>query len=109
MEPGKQLDRIGDGLGSGVSSGFSGIVSALQSAGKAVMSGLDEPFQKVTGKQGPHRILDRAADGLASATTNAINTGIIGSAESLAHGLTNAIDQPFEELAGGLKLPKIGK
>lgn len=109
LEPGRQIDKVGDGITNGAKGAIGGVIGAVQGAGKAVMSGLDGPFRSLTGKEGPHRIVDRVADGLASATTNALNTGLIGSVQTLAHGVTKAIDQPFEQLSGPLELPKFGK
>lgn len=104
--------RVVGSLADGVADGARGLgeaaTGALQSAGKAVMEGLDGPFRSITGMEGPHRIIDRLADGAHDAVNNAAGTGLIGSIKMAGESLMKALDHPLQQLKlGRIKLPKI--
>lgn len=96
--PHRLLDSIADGLVGGVDGFGNAAVSAVQNAGKAVMGGLDKPFSAVTGREGPHRIIDRAADGATDAVKNIASTGFVGSIRTLGKGIMSALDHPLEQI-----------
>jgi len=94
------VDQIADGFASGASGLVSGIAGSIKGVGKSVMTGLDKPFTQLIGKEGPHRIADRAADGVVDAGVNFFNQGIIGTAKTAGKGIMRALDQPLEQLKG---------
>lgn len=96
--PHRLLDSIADGLVGGIDGFGNAAVSAIQNAGKAVMSGLDKPFSEVTGREGPHRIIDRAADGATGAVRNIASTGFISSIRTLGKGFMSALDHPLDQI-----------
>ena len=106
--------RVAGSLVDGVATGVKGLgeaaTGALQGAGKAVMDGLDKPFETVTGMEGPHRVIDRLADGAHDAVNNAMGNGLIGSVKMAGESIMKALDHPLEQLKmGRLKLPKLGR
>ena len=105
------VDSIADGLASGAQGFVSSVAGAVKGVGESVMRGLDKPFTDLTGKEGPHRIIDRAADGVVGAGINALNQGVIGSYKMLGEGLMKALDQPLEQVKGisEMKLPRMFK
>lgn len=106
----RAVDNILDGFANGASGFVSSIANAVKGVGKSVMSGLDKPFTDLTGREGPHRILDRAADNLIDAGVNFLNDGVIGSAKIAGEGVMKAMDHPIEQVEQGiskLPLPKL--
>ena len=102
------VDSIADGLASGVQGFVSSAAGAFRGVGESVMRGLDKPFTDLTGKEGPHRIIDRAADGVAGAGVNALNQGLIGSTKMVGEALMRALDHPLEQIKGlgKMEMPK---
>ncbi len=96
--PHRLVDSIVDGLVSGIDGFGNAAISAVQNAGKAVMSGLDKPFSAVTDREGPHRIIDRAADGATGAIRNIASTGFVGSIKTTGKGIMSALDHPLEQI-----------
>jgi hypothetical protein len=106
----RAIDNILDGLANGATSLVNSISGAIRGVGKSVMGGLDKPFTDLTGKQGPHRIIDRAADGAINAGVNFVDNGIIGTARTLGKGVMSSLDHPLEQLEvgkGKIELPKL--
>ena len=103
------VDSIADGLASGAQGFVSSVAGAIKGVGESVMRGLDKPFTDLTGKEGPHRILDRAADGVVGAGVNALNQGLIGSTKMAGESLMKALDQPLEQVKGlgKMEMPKL--
>ena len=104
------IDSVLDGIADGVSGFVGSVAGAVKGVGESVMSGLDKPFSALLpGKQGPHRIIDRAADGIVNAGVNAVNQGLIGSAKTAGEGIMSALDHPLEQIKGlgRLELPKL--
>jgi len=103
------VDDVLDGLADGAQGLVSSIAGAVRGVGESVMGALDKPFSALLpGKEGPHRIIDRAADGIVSAGVNAVNQGLIGSARIAGEGIMKALDHPLEQIKG-LELPKLFK
>lgn len=105
--PHRMVGGLADSLANGAKGAISGVLGSVQNAGKSVMTGLDGPFHSVTGKEGPHRIVDRLADGAVNATTNLIEVGAIGTAQKLGEGVMKALDQPIEQLGTLPTMPKL--
>lgn len=111
------LHRVVGSLADGILDGARGLgeaaTGAVQGAGKAVMTGLDGPFKTVTGMEGPHRIVDRLADGAHDGVNNAVGNGLIGSIRIAGEAIMKALDHPLQQLKLGRmglpKLPKFGR
>ena len=103
----RAVDQVADGIANGASGLVSSVAGSIKGVGKSVMSGLDKPFTDLTGKEGPHRMADRAADGIVDAGVNFVNQGIIGSVKTAGKGIMRALDQPFEQLKG-MNMGKLG-
>jgi hypothetical protein len=96
----RMIDKVADGVANGIT-GFVGTAAgAIKGLGKSVMTGLDKPFNEITGKEGPHRILDRAADGIVDAGVNFVDNGVVGTARTAGKGIMRALDQPLEQIKG---------
>jgi len=104
--PHRVLDSVANGVANGATGLISSALGAVQSVGETVMKALDTPFTQVTGKEGPHRIIDRAADGAVDAGRNFIEVGVIGTAKKVGEGVMKALDQPPEQI--GIP-PELGK
>lgn len=74
--PDRVVDSVANGVADGAQGISDGILGALRNAGSAIMSGLDKPFMAVTGKEGPHHIVGRLADGAAGTVQNAVDQGL---------------------------------
>lgn len=111
--PHRVVGSLVDGVAEGVKGLGEAATGALQGAGKAVMTGLDGPFKSITGMEGPHRIVDRMADGVHDSVNNAVGDGIIGSVRIAGEAIMDALDHPMEQLKLGRiglpKLPKLGR
>lgn len=108
--PHRVIGDIVDGLVNGINGLGTGVVNAIKGVGESVMGGLDKPFTGVTGMQGPHRAIDKAAKGVIDAGSNFASQGIIGSAKTAGEGLMKALDHPLEQISKGkFELPKILK
>jgi phage-related protein len=99
----RMVDNVVDGIANGASGFVNSTANAVKGVGKSLMTGLDGPFQELTGRQGPHRAIDRAADAVVDSGVNFLNQGVIGSARTLGKGVMSALDQPIEQLEGGMK------
>ncbi len=108
--PHRVVGRIADGLVGGVRGVGNGLVGAVKGGGAALMNALDKPFEMTVRKQGPHRIVDRLANGAIDAGVNAVDKGIVQSVQIAGEGIMKALDQPLDELGkGGFSLPKLRK
>jgi hypothetical protein len=108
--PHRVIGNILDGLANGINGLGNGVVGAIEGVGESVMSALDKPFTGVTGMQGPHRAIDKAAKGAIDAGVNLASHGVIGSAKTAGEGLMEALDHPLEQVGKGkFELPKILK
>lgn len=107
--PHRVVDSFANGVANGAKGLFDAVVNAAKGAGETVMKALDTPFSQVTGKEGPHRIIDRALDGATDAYTNFIDTGVIGTAKKVGEGLMKALDQPPEQIGIPPALGGLGK
>ena len=102
--PVRMVDKMVDGAVGAVQGIISSTAGAVKGAGQQVMSALDKPFQQVVGIEGPHRAIDRLANGALDTTLNFINSGIIGSARVAGKALMSAADHPFQQVGRGMKL-----
>jgi hypothetical protein len=108
--PHRVIGNVLDGLADSVDSLGNGAVRTIEDVGESLMSALDKPFAEVTGIQGPHRAIDRAAKGAIDAGVNFASRGIIGSAKTAGEGLMKTLDHPLEQIGKGkFELPKIMK
>lgn len=106
--PHRVIGDIANGIADGIDSLGNGAVRAIEGAGESLMSALDKPFTDVTGMQGPHRVIDRAARGAIDAGVNFASRGVIGSVKTAGEGLMEALDHPLEQIGKGkIELPKI--
>ena len=106
--PHRVIGNIMDGAANGINGLGNGVVGAVEGLGESVMSALDKPFTGVTGMQGPHRAIDKAAKGAIDAGVNFASQGVIGSAKTAGEGLMKALDHPLEQVSKGkFELPKI--
>lgn len=107
----RAVDNVLDGVANGATGVVNSIAGAFRGAGASIMGGLDKPFSDLTGKQGPHRMIDRAANGVLNAGTNFFNNGVVGSMRTAGKGVMAALDHPLEQLGmgktGKMELPKI--
>ena len=102
------VDSVLDGVANGVTGFVNSIAGGIEGAGESVMRGLDKPFTDITGRVGPHRMIDDAVDGVIDAGVNFVNQGLVGSARIAGKGVMHALDQPMEQLGlGKLELPKL--
>ena len=92
------VDSIANGIADGVRSLFDAGANALRGAGETIMGGLDKPFSAFTGKEGPHRIIDRLADGAVGTIQNSVDNGMIGTAKAAGETLMRALDHPPEQI-----------
>ena len=111
MRPHRIVGGVADGLASGVRGVGNGLVGSARGLGSQVMGALDKPFNMVTGKEGPHRILDRLVNGTLSAGVNVVDSGIMGSIQAEGEAIMHAMDQPCEQTGlppdlGSLQLPR---
>ena len=105
--PHRVVGNIADGIANGIDGLGNGVVNAVKGVGESVMSALDKPFTGVTGMQGPHRAIDKAAKGAIDAGVNFASRGVIGSTKTAGEGLMEALDHPLEQVGKGkLELPK---
>lgn len=114
MRPHQVIGGVADGIASGIRGVGNGLVSSVRGVGSQVMGALDKPFEMVIHKEGPHRIVDRLADGAVSAGANAVDSGIMGSLQIAGHGIMRALDQPTEQTGlppdlGSFTVPKLLK
>jgi len=108
--PHRVIGNILNGLANGINGLGNGVVGAIKGVGESLMSALDKPFTGVTGMQGPHRAIDKAAKGAIDAGVNFASQGVIGSAKTAGEGLMETLDHPLEQIGKGkFELPKILK
>ncbi len=112
MRPHRIVGGVADGVAEGVRGIGNGLVSSARGAGSQVMGALDKPFEMITHKEGPHRIVDRLVNGTLSAGVNAVDSGIMGSLKTEGEAIMKAMDQPPEQTGlppdlGSLQLPKM--
>lgn len=109
--PHRIVDSVADGVVDAVVGVADGLGRTIRSVGKTVMSALDKlPLAQLTGKEGPHRAIDRLADGGFDSAKNFVEVGIIGTVRIAGKGVMKALDHPIEQI--GLlegKLPKFWK
>lgn len=104
--PHRMVGRVLDGVLDGASASVRTLTGGCRAMGENLMSGLDGPVREVTGKTGPHRIIDSAMDGSVSAAENAICNGMIGSMKQAGEGIARGLDNPVEQI--GLPPKDIG-
>lgn len=95
--PHRVVDSLADGIANGARGLIGGVSGAVRGVGKSVMGALDKPFAAVTHKEGPHRVLDRAADGALDAVENLAEQGVIGTAQKAGGAVMRALDHPVEQ------------
>jgi hypothetical protein len=99
--PHRLVDSVVDGLADGASGLGNSAASAIKTAGEAIMGGLDKPFEAIGGgREGPHRLIDRAAKGIIEAGVNALDKGLLGTAKMTGEAAMKALDQPLEQIKG---------
>lgn len=107
----RAVDNVLDGLANGATGAVSSLAGAVKGIGKSVINGLEKPFRDITGREGPLRAVDTAADGVVNAGVNAVNQGLVGSVKIAGKGVMTALDHPLRQIglnsgkAGGMKLP----
>jgi len=94
---------VADGLADGVRGVGNGMVSAAKGAGSQIMGALDKPFTKFTGKEGPHRIIDRFLNGTVDAGVNVVDVGGLRSIQDEGNAIMRAMDQPLEQISSFTK------
>jgi len=99
MRPHRVVGDVADGLANGVRGVGNGMVGAVKGAGAQIMSALDKPFTKVTGKEGPHRIIDRFLNGTVDAGVNVVDNGGLRSLQEEGAAIMRSMDQPLEQLS----------
>lgn len=112
--PHRVVGNVLDGLASGVRGIGNGLVGSAKGMGGQVMSALDKPFAMVTGKEGPHRLLDRLVNGSVDAGVNAVDNGLMGSLQKEGEAIMRAMDHPSEQVGlppdiASLHLPSLKK
>lgn len=108
--PHRVIGSLADGVATGLRGLGEAASGAVQAAGKAVMTGLDGPFKSITGMEGPHRAIDRLADGAHGAVNNWMGNGVIGSMRIAGEALMKALDHPLAQMKFGFpKLPRLGR
>lgn len=106
--PHRVVDSIADGIAGGAKGLIMAASNAAKGAGGAIMTGLDKPFAAITGKEGPHRIVDRLANGAVDTVTNFVDGGVIGGMQSAGETLMKAMDQPPEQIGVPPDIEKMG-
>lgn len=106
--PHRVVDSIANGIAGGATGLINAAASAVKSAGSAIMTGLDKPFQTVTNKEGPHRIADRLANGAVDTVTNFVTGGVIGGAKSAGETVMKALDHPPQQTGIPPDIEKFG-
>jgi phage-related protein len=97
--PHRVIDSVANGIANGAQGIFDGAANALKGAGNAIMNGLDKPFEAVSGgREGPHHIAGRLADGVVNTAQNVVDQGVIGSAKKAGETVMRALDQPPEQI-----------
>ncbi len=94
------VDSVMDGIAGGATGLVNSVTGSIKGVGKSVVTGLDRPFEDLTGKKGPLNIADRAADGFLDAGVNFFNQGVVGSLKTAGKGVMRALDQPLEQIKG---------
>lgn len=112
--PHRVVDDVLNGIASGVTGLITSGASAIKNTGRTITSALDKPFQEVTGKEGPIKMLDPLGEGIVDAGVNFVDDGIIGTAKIAKEGVMEALDQPTEQIGfppklGAFQLFKGGK
>jgi len=107
--PHRVIGGVADSLASGVRGVGNSLSNTIQGFGGQIMGVLDKPFNMVTQKEGPHRIVDRLLNGSVSAAKNAVDNGVMGSLQSEGEAIMHAMDQPSEVIGvppdlGSLKM-----
>ena len=107
--PHRIVGDIADGLVDAVRGIGNSATSSVKGAGEKIMKALDEPFAAVTGKEGPHRIVDRLARGAIDAGVNFVDSGIVGSTKMVGKAIMEAFDHLPEQTGIPPKLPTLRK
>lgn len=105
--PHRVVDEIANGIAGGAKGLVDSAAGAVKGAGESVMRALDGPFTAITGKEGPHRIADRLADGAVDTAVNFIDQGIIGTAKKAGETVMRALDHLPEQTGIPPKLPRL--
>lgn len=105
--PHRVVDEIAGGIVGGVQGLVDSAAGAVKGAGKRIMTALDRPFTAVTGKEGPHRIVDRLADGAIETGMNFVDQGVFGTVKKGGETIMRALDHLPEQTGIPPKLPKI--
>jgi len=105
--PHRLVGNVADGAVTAVKGIIGGGAAAIKGAGKTLMRALDEPFVAITGKEGPHKIVDLLADGAIDTGLNFVENGIIGSVEKAGNTIMRALDHFPEQTGLPPELPKI--
>lgn len=96
--PHRMLGQVADGLADGASTAVRSVTGGARQVGNSIMTGLDQPCRELTGKTGPHRMVDDALNGVVGSVENAICVGGIGSVKMVGEGFQRALDNPVEQL-----------
>lgn len=105
--------RMGSGMADKAADGASRAVREMgntaRQLGNTVMTALDGPPQDLLGVKGPHRMIDSLANAGLRAGENFMTNGVIGSAKQMGEGISQALDQPMDQLGNvgdlGAKMP----
>lgn len=112
--PHREVDNVMKGIANGATGLVHAIAGGITGAGGTVSQALDVPFKKITGKEGPHNVVDRLLDGAMDTVVNVPVAGV-KTLEIAGEGICRALDHPVEQLGippaleGGMmgKLPKL--
>lgn len=106
--PHRMGSKMADDAANGVSQAIRDVGGTARQIGGTIMQTLDRPFQDVLGMKGPHRVVDSLANGGLRAGENFMTNGVIGSVKQLGEGISQALDQPMDQLGNvgaGVKMP----
>lgn len=106
--PHRVVDDIADGVVNAANGLGNSLAGAIRGAGKSIMGALDKPFTAITGKEGPHHIIDRLVDGAVDTIVNIGSDGMVGSAKKAGEAVMKALDQPVEQVGIPPKLEGLG-
>lgn len=107
--PHRMIDSVAGSITNGAQGMVGSLASTIRGAGGTLMRELDKPFTSITGKEGPHRVIGRLADGAVDTAAYFVNTGLIGTVQKGAESIMRALDQPVEQIGFPPKFPKMRK
>jgi hypothetical protein len=104
--PHRMVDNVCTGIVKSITGFLDSGANAIKNTGRSITQALDTPFEDITGKKGPIKMLDSVGDGIIDAGVNFVDSGIVGSARTAKEGFMKALDQPPEQIGFP---PNLGK